>query len=112
MKLCSQIKSGIAVMVLSVISTAILANDSKISLDNVEKTGKVETTKGDVVIFMNHPDSHGNAHLISRLPVCDHSTIPGAAPQRNGGGLRIGNPKRPGRDSMPGALTNGGQSGT
>lgn len=51
MKLCSQIKSGIAVMVLSVISTATLANESKISLDNVEKTGKVETTKGDVEIF-------------------------------------------------------------
>ena len=51
MKLCSQIKNGVAVMVLSVISTASFANESKISLDNVERTGKVETTKGDVEVF-------------------------------------------------------------
>jgi len=51
MKLCSQIKKTMAVMMISSISTISLANESKINLDNVENTGKVTTSKGDVEVF-------------------------------------------------------------
>lgn len=46
-------KKLVVLMFISVVSTNTFSNESKIRLDNVENTGKVETSKGSVELFKN-----------------------------------------------------------